>query len=284
VQLAREAEIRTNEEQQQNVAAAQAALDLLRAGRGNETLSQARRRVEDARLNLEATRNGNTASQEAALARSRLGLSAAEQAGLESELATLDSARVELTQAQRRVDEGRIIAPRAGVIVALAIGPGDTVEPFEPVVELADPTQLELAAELSADQMRELAEGQAAEARLVARPDLALPVHIRRMPAPYGSGGSGAVAEQDRTTRFRLDNEASQLELGAVARITIVLERKESVLWLPPEAIRSFEGRRFVVVRTAAGERRVPLRLGIENDARVEILEGLEEGDVVVGP
>jgi HlyD family secretion protein len=284
VELAREAEIRINNEQSQKVADAQARLDLLRAGQGNETLSAAQRRVEDARQHLAAVRRGDTASQETALARSRLGLSAAEQAGLESELGTVDSARLERDRAQRQVDEGRIVAPRDGVVIALAIGAGDTVEAYEPVIELADPTQLELAAELNAEQMRELAEGQAAEARLVARPDLALPALIRRLPAPYGSGGSGAVAEQDRSTRFQFTAQVGQLELGAVARISLVLERKEGVLWLPPEAIRSFEGRRFVVVRSAEGERRVPVRLGIASDTRVEIVEGLAEGETVVGP
>jgi hypothetical protein len=63
-----------------------------------------------------------------------------------------------------------------------------------------------------------------------------------------------------------------------------VLERREDVLWLPPEAIRSFEGRRFIVVREGDRERRVVVRTGIESVERVEILEGVDEGDVVVGP
>ena len=55
------------------------------------------------------------------------------------------------------------------------------------------------------------------------------------------------------------------------------------LLWLPPEAVRAFEGRRFVVVRTGDRERRVTLKTGIETDEKIEILEGVKEGDVVVG-
>jgi macrolide-specific efflux system membrane fusion protein len=55
------------------------------------------------------------------------------------------------------------------------------------------------------------------------------------------------------------------------------------VLLLPPEAIRSFEGSRFVVVREDETERRVPVELGIETDTQVEILDGVEAGDIVVG-
>jgi len=68
-----------------------------------------------------------------------------------------------------------------------------------------------------------------------------------------------------------------------VAKIKIVLEKKDNVLWLPPEAIRSFEGRRFVVVKEGDRERRAPIRIGIETPERVEILEGVEQGDVVIG-
>jgi hypothetical protein len=47
--------------------------------------------------------------------------------------------------------------------------------------------------------------------------------------------------------------------------------------------VRSFEGRRFVVVRTGDRERRVTVRTGIETEERIEILEGVKEGDVIVG-
>jgi multidrug efflux pump subunit AcrA (membrane-fusion protein) len=72
-------------------------------------------------------------------------------------------------------------------------------------------------------------------------------------------------------------------------RVTVILEQKEDVLWLPPQAIRSFEGRNFVVIQDADGQRRVDIKLGITTGDRVEIVwvegvENLSEGQVVVGP
>jgi multidrug efflux pump subunit AcrA (membrane-fusion protein) len=52
---------------------------------------------------------------------------------------------------------------------------------------------------------------------------------------------------------------------------------------LPPDAIRSFEGRRFVVIREGDRDRRVPVEIGIETEDLVEITEGVEEGDIIVG-
>ena len=74
------------------------------------------------------------------------------------------------------------------------------------------------------------------------------------------------------------------LEIGELATVLIVLEEKTSVLWVPPAAIRSFQGRNFVVVRNPDGtQQRVDVRLGIESEDRVEIEAGLEEGQIIVG-
>jgi hypothetical protein len=187
-------------------------------------------------------------------------------------------------KARKKVDDGRVIAPQSGQVLALSIGEGDEAQAFTSVVEIADPSKLEIAADLPDTQMRQLAEGQPVNISLLSRPDVIMPGVLRRLPAPYGSGGSGAVQEQDRTTRFQVDDTKGQtLTAGAVAKIRVVLEHKDNVLWLPPDAVRSFEGRRFVVVREGDRERRVTVKVGIETDERVEILEGVKEGDVVVG-
>jgi hypothetical protein len=141
-----------------------------------------------------------------------------------------------------------------------------------------------VAAELSADQMHQLQQGQPAAISLLSRPDVSMPAVVRQLPGGTGAGGSGAVQGQDQTTRFTVtDAKDQQLTPGAVVKIHIILERKDNVLWLPPEAVRAFEGRRFVVVREGDRERRVAVRVGIETADKVEIAEGVKEGDVVVG-
>ena len=65
--------------------------------------------------------------------------------------------------------------------------------------------------------------------------------------------------------------------------MTVVLEARQEILWLPPQAIRTFEGRRFVVLQDEDAQRRVDVKVGIQGEDRVEIEEGLSEGDVVLG-
>ncbi|HEU4326105.1 MAG TPA: HlyD family efflux transporter periplasmic adaptor subunit [Roseiflexaceae bacterium] len=263
LEKARTDEIEKNGDADEKVQEAQTALNDLLRGKGNKELTDAQRGVEEALLGVEEAR----------------------QETFNSQLKAVDDARRRVDKAQKDVEAGRIIAPQDGEILSVGVSEGDNAEEFNPVVELADPSQLEIGAELGAEQMRQLSEGQAVEINPLGREDVIMPAIIRRLPAPYGSGGSGAVEEQDRTTRFNvLDAKGQTLEAGNKVRIRIVLERKEDALWLPKDAVRSFEGRRFVLVRSGQTERRVTVRIGIETEDRYEILEGIEEGDVVVGP
>jgi multidrug efflux pump subunit AcrA (membrane-fusion protein) len=70
--------------------------------------------------------------------------------------------------------------------------------------------------------------------------------------------------------------------MGDLVRATAVLESREDVLWLPPQAVREFEGRKFVIVQDGDAQRRVDVKTGIVGEDRVEILEGLTEGQVVL--
>ena len=65
---------------------------------------------------------------------------------------------------------------------------------------------------------------------------------------------------------------------------TVLIEERDDVLWLPQSAIRQFSGRNFIVVQNEGVQQRVDVRLGLEGDGRVEILEGAEEGQTVIGP
>jgi multidrug efflux pump subunit AcrA (membrane-fusion protein) len=260
---AREDEIVGNSQADDKVREAQRKLDSLISGKGNKDLIAAQRNLEQAELALEEAKQGTFNAQ----------------------IKAVENAQRELEKAKKKVEDGRIVAPQSGELLAISVAEGDNTTAFDPVVELADPSNLEVAAELGAEQMKQLAEGQPADITLLSRPDVVLPSIIRQMPAPYGSGGSGAVQEQDRTTRFKImDLKGQQIEAGVtIVKINIVLEHKDNVLWLPPDAVRSFEGRRFVVVRSGDRERRVTVQTGIETDDKVEILEGVKEGDVIVG-
>jgi len=198
----------------------------------------------------------------------------------------VERAQLDVTKLKTEIAEAQIVAPFDGQLLSVSLTPGQAIDGFQPVVVLADVDNLEVSADLLSDQMTKLVEGMPAQVVLVSRPGEILPGTVRQLPYPYGSGGRGQeVEDMDKSTRFTLETSALEagFNLGDLVRITVELERKADVLWLPPQALRVFDGRRFAVVQDGEAQRRVDVTVGIQTQERVEIKEGLEEGQVVVG-
>ncbi len=196
-------------------------------------------------------------------------------------------AQLERERIQSQVANTQIVAPFAGMLLSLSLSVGRGVEEFRPVVVIADPQDLEVSADLISNQLQDLAEGMAVNVLLMGRPGDPIAGQIRRLPYPYGSGGGGAtVDELDKSTRIALSTPAADagFRLGDLVRVSAELERKDQVLWLPPQAIRVFDGRRFVVVARGDVEQRVDVKVGIQTIDQVEIVEGLALDEVVIGP
>jgi multidrug efflux pump subunit AcrA (membrane-fusion protein) len=208
------------------------------------------------------------------------------EAGVDPRLEqAVTKAELELADLQAQITDTLILAPFDGEVTALSTAAGKAVQGFDPVIVVADPAELEVTAELAADDMRQLSEGQEASVVPVEYPGQELPASVRSLPYPYGSGGSATgLDEKDQSTHLAVDFGSLAVEPGDLVRVTVVLEQKDGVLWLPPAAIRTFEGRKFVVVQEGPGQRQVDVTLGIESEDRVEIVDGLQEGEVVVGP
>ena len=199
----------------------------------------------------------------------------------------LERAQYAVQQLNETIAESQIIAPFDGLLLSLALTPGQAVTAYAPVATLADPKQLEVSANILSDQLQLLAEGMPVTMELASRPGQKLTGAIRRLPYPYGSGGSGkTLEEKDKSTRVAFDGSTQDagFALGDLINVTAIIESKDNVVWVPPQAIRNFNGRRFAVVQDGDVQRRVDVKIGIQAEDRVEIEEGLQAGQTVVGP
>jgi len=195
----------------------------------------------------------------------------------------VERAELSVERLRSMVDNTRVESPIAGKVTSLSAYEGRRIEAYKPVFVVADESELEISAEPMSSQLKELSEGMEAVIILSAYPGKELPATITQIPYPYGSGGGATLEEADKLTHITFDPLDLELEPGDLVKVLVTLEEKQDALWLPPAAIRTFAGRKFVQVEEDGRQRRVDVTIGIESAERVEITEGLEEGQVVVG-
>ena len=219
----------------------------------------------------------------------------------ELELAQLNLSEIEsvldpslsnqVAQAQLQVDRSRnqiaqstLVAPISGTVTAVNFAEGDSVAAGETVLVISDLNQVEVQVPLLDRELQELSEGMIAFGTIPSRPETSLPMTVRQLPYPYGTGAQGN--EADRFVRISFDDPAqvAELSIGERIEVAILLERHDDVLWLPPAAIREFNGRLFVVVQEGESQKRIDVKIGLQNENQIEIVSGVSEGQMVVGP
>lgn len=200
--------------------------------------------------------------------------------GVDPEL-QFDVARAQRTvdDIQAMIDSASITAPISGQVTALEIGVGDLVTAFTPIGVVSDMDDLELTSSVISSALPQLEEGMSVTMQRTNAPGEVFTGVISALPSPYG-------ISPDDMVHIAFEDGAPPEDVEVRSRLSynVVIDTREDVLWLPTSAIRVFGGRTFVVVQNEGVQQRVDVRLGLEGDGRVEIVEGLEENLTVVGP
>lgn len=197
--------------------------------------------------------------------------------GIDPTVAVVDEIEAQIAQA-------RAFAPAAGTIIA-AVTVGRKVTTSTPAFILGDPNQLEIIASLDESkgdaEIKEMFEGMPVVVSLDAKPDVKFNGTIRQLPSPFGTGSS-----EDRVVHIVLDVAPSATTYQSGDKVTAIVQlaSKQDILWLPPDAIRKAGGRTFVIINSDTGPKRVDIEIGLQTRDMVEIVSGLTEGQVVLGP
>jgi len=188
-----------------------------------------------------------------------------------------------LASAQKALENIELRAPFDGQVISVGISPGSQVTAFNAVLTLADPQALEIVLYPTSDDLALLGVGQTATVQLATHSGASLSAHVRQVPFSAGASAANEDQVEDRSVRVELDDDSQPLALNEAATVVIELEIREDVLWLPPAALRTFQGRDFVFIEENGVQRRVDVQLGLHSAERVEIVEGLREEQVVIG-
>lgn len=194
--------------------------------------------------------------------------------------ATLDSATAAVTSQRARIDKKRIQAPFAGQLGIRRLDLGQYLAPGDEIVSLQalDPIYLDYS--LPERFLRDVELGQEVEVRVQAYPDQRF------------TGRIDAISPQiERTTRSvpiraTLANGEGRLRPGMFAEVRTLLPPRDDVLTLPQRAItyNPYGDSVFVVVEQDGQQvaKRRQVQTGEVRQGRVEILEGVQDGEMVV--
>lgn len=184
----------------------------------------------------------------------------------------VQSAQLAVDQTKEKIAQSSMYSPIDGVVLEINIQPGDTVQAFTAVITIAIPEPKEALANLAFNDVQRLSVGQIGVCEIVNAPDSAVQCVIRKLP----------LSNRDADQTVRVAATFENVQSGQLIDIEMPLDVRENVLWLPPAAINTFQNRTFVVLLTPEGERVRDIEIGLQTDDRVEVVSGLEEGDVVV--
>ena len=175
----------------------------------------------------------------------------------------VELAQIALDEMKAQVEATQIVSPFDGTVLSIFLTESTAVEAYKAVVVVANLSELEISADIADKELAELVEGMSVQAWPVSAPGNVTEGSLRKLPYPYGNATDVKETDkEDKTTRVSLETSLEDigLDLGDLVRVVVVLEEKDNVLWLPPQAIRNFEGRKFVVVKDGEGQRRADVK------------------------
>jgi len=174
-----------------------------------------------------------------------------------------------------------LVSPIDGEVFAVHQYRGELTSnvPNAPVLTLLDPKQLQLHLYVDEVDFGRIQVGQEVTFRVDAHPGEILKGNIvRLLPQPILQENVVyylAVVEVAEEQRALL-----RAEMTALAHVRAGAH--EDALWLPSEAVRSRADGWYVLRPGAAGPAETPVHIGWKGEGRVEIREGLAEGDEVL--
>jgi HlyD family secretion protein len=200
-------------------------------------------------------------------------------------MADLASAQLALVKAERNFSSATIRAPFAGVVITVNIEMGDQMGANAVAITVADPNVIEVTGLVDEVDIAQVRVGMAAQVSLTAMPQLQARGQVDRI-SLVPAGQQGGVVSYPVTIALQLGGGrggALTIRDGMTVTTSIIVNQREDVLLVPTGAVRREDGGMVVtvVVDDVTRETR-SVSVGLSDSVRVEITEGLAEGEQVL--
>ncbi|MFF2888577.1 efflux RND transporter periplasmic adaptor subunit [Paenibacillus sp. NPDC057967] len=186
----------------------------------------------------------------------------------------------EMEELKAQRDASRLTAPFSGTLVSFNKKIGDAIKAYESVGVISDMSTLTVAVKFSASDLEKIALGM--EASVNINTAGTHPGKVSRMPLASESGNKDESL--DSYVLIELDQFPADVQAGTPLSASVVTERKQDAVLIPPSALKKVSGRNYVQVMDEDGNKReVDVEVGLTTATEIEILKGLEPGQRVIG-
>ena len=190
--------------------------------------------------------------------------------------AAVSEAAARRDMAQAKLDECLISSPFAGVITQVYVRPGDLAVPRQPLLKMMDPASLVVRAGLPENCATDLRKGAAATVQLDAYPGETFAAQVERIYPRLESNSRTRLVELRIT-------DSVELIPRMFARISLTGRIIEQAIMVPSEAIVATpRGDQILFVAKDGKAIRRPVTLGLEQNGQIQIIEGVQPGELVI--
>jgi HlyD family secretion protein len=212
-----------------------------------------------------------------------------DQAKLKQAQAQVQSAQASLDQLNEQLSYTTLVSPMDGVVLSRDVEIGDAVSSIlvlgstaTLVMTLGDTTQVYVQGKVDEADIGAVYLGQPARIRVESFPNKTFNGKVTKI-APLG-------VEKDNVTTFEvrvsIDNPTGELKANMTANAEVLITEHKNALTVPEQAL-VYDNQKNASVfvpdpKEKDGQRKIPVKAGISNGSKTEILDGLKEGDTVV--
>jgi HlyD family secretion protein len=189
----------------------------------------------------------------------------------------LEQARASLQIAQAKLEQTVIHAPVDGVLISRSVEPGNVVQPGKELMALAPAGETQIDVLVDEKNLAQLALGQKAVGSADAFPTQRFAAELTYI-NPGIDPLRGAVE-----VKLRVPQPPDYLRQDMTVSVDIEVARRAGTVIAPTDAVRDLTGAQPWVLMVKDGRAvRQPVKLGLRGDGRLEILDGVTPGNLLV--
>ncbi len=161
---------------------------------------------------------------------------------------------------------------------------GATINRGATVLTIPSPDRLGVDLNIHESNIKKIATGQKVVVELESEPDKTFAGEVSRVSVlPDSNASRYNPSLRVYPVTVELDDTSSGIKPGMSAKVTVLVDELEDVIFVPIQAISVEEGAYYIHrIKTGSKLERVEVKIGPDSDGFVQVVEGIQEGDDVV--